>query len=142
MEKDDFRVQKTHPALAAIAANPWLFARQGAVVASQRRVGQCMYGPYYHLDFRQAGRHRSIYLGRPGPVVEQVRQALAAVQGPVRERDALGQIEREARASLRIARRGLNGALGALGLRLQGAEVRGWGTSAMRALFREARKLM
>lgn len=142
MEIHDFRAQKTHPALTAIAANPRLFARQGAVTVSHRRVGRRSYGPYYQLDFWQDRRHRSIYLGGPGPLVEQVRQALAAVQEPVREFDAFGRIQREAAASLRIARRGLNGALGSLGLRLQGAEVRGWRTSHLRALFREAKKLM
>lgn len=143
LEKHDFGLQKkTRAVLALIASEPRLFARQGAVVATHRRAGGRTYGPYYHLKYRQAGRHRSIYLGPAGLLVEQVRQALAALQEPVRQGKIADRMCREAAASFRAARRGLNGALGSLGLRLQGAEVRGWRSSPMRSLLREAKELL
>jgi hypothetical protein len=53
-----------HPALAILAARPDLFSRHGAIVATWRRRGARTYGPYYRLAYREAGRQKSIYLGR------------------------------------------------------------------------------
>jgi hypothetical protein len=65
--------QHAHPALALLAARPDLFARQGSVVASWRRRGTQTYGPYYRLIYRDERRQRSIYLGRAGGLVEEIR---------------------------------------------------------------------
>lgn len=117
--------QPPHPALALIAAQPRLFARQGVVVANWRTRRGRRVGPYYELSYREARRQRSIYLGRPGPLVDQVRQALAAVQGPWREREALRRARRSVSAALRVQKAELAARLQRIGLRLKGYEVRG-----------------
>jgi hypothetical protein len=41
--------QLAHRALRLIAAQPAMFARQGAVVAMQRHREGRLFGPYFHL---------------------------------------------------------------------------------------------
>jgi hypothetical protein len=148
-------------ALAIIAARPEVFRRQGAVVASWRRRGDKVYGPYYRLSWREDGRQRSVYLGRevelpengshpekgphPNPLpkgpkgegttVEDIRRALAGLQRPLRERRAADRLRRMVVKSLRIQKIRLNFQLRPLGLRLRGFEVRGWRTSLLRPLM-------
>ena len=136
MENRRVERQLPHPALALIEANPALFARQGAVVAGWRRRGQRRMGPYYRLRYRDGPCLRTIYLGPEGPLVERVRQALAALQAPWRRRRAYRCQRREIVASLRAHKGVLNRRLGLLGLRLQGYEVRGWRTSPVRLKVR------
>jgi hypothetical protein len=51
--------QQTHPALRLIAARPDIFSHQGHVVATYRRKADAalgsekVYGPYYHLNYRE-----------------------------------------------------------------------------------------
>ena len=129
MENQQVERQLTHPALDLIQANPAMFSRQGTVVSGWRRRGQKRMGPYYRFCYRDGPCLRSIYLGREGPLVEQVRQALAAVQGPWQRRRNYQRERREIVASLRAHKSVLNRRLRLLGLRLQGFEVRGWRTS-------------
>ncbi len=129
MEKQQVERQLTHPALALIRANPAMFSRQGTVVPGWRRRGHLRMGPYYRLCYRDGRRVRSIYLGRDGPLLEQVRQALAAVQGPWQHRRDYQRQRREIVASLRAHKSLLDRRLRLLGLHLQGYEVRGWRTS-------------
>jgi hypothetical protein len=129
--------QHPHPALALLAARPDLFARQGSVVASWRRRGTHTYGPYYRLIYREASRQRSIYLGRAGGLVEEVRGRLLALQAPLRARRASQRAGRQAAALVRASKARLNLQLRPWGLRLQGFEVRGWRTSPIWAVVRK-----
>ncbi len=118
--------QPLHPALARIAAQPQIFARQGAVVATWRAYRDRTSGPYYELSYRDGRRQMSVYLGREGPLVEQVRQMLAELQSPLRRLHAYRRTRKEVRRMLHGYKAGLNQALRALGLRMKGYEVRGW----------------
>jgi hypothetical protein len=129
--------QHVHPALALLAARPDLFARQGSVVASWRRRGTRTYGPYYRLIYREASRQRSIYLGRAGGLVEEVRGRLRALQAPLHSRRASKRAGRHAAALMRASKARLNLQLRPWGLRLQGFEVRGWRTSPIWAVVRK-----
>lgn len=132
--------QHIHPALACIADRPHLFSRQGSVAVSWRRRGARVYGPYYRLIYREESRQRSLYLGRVGALVEEVRQRLATMQAPRRARRLAEQRRRQAAAALRASKAHVNLGLRAWGLRLQGFEVRGWRKSPLRATFRAARR--
>jgi hypothetical protein len=90
------------------------------------------HGPYYCLRFRIAGRQHSIYLGRPGPLVEQVRALLLRLQTPVREDRAYQKYRQQLMTLVRSQKSVLNARLGSLGLRTKGFEIRGWRTSAPR----------
>jgi len=131
--------QQTHPALALIARRAELFARQGSIVAAWRRRGARTYGPYYRLSYREGGRQRSVYLGREGTLVAQLRQTLADLQRPWRQHRAVARLERQAKTALRAEKGRLNRHLRLLGLRLQGFEVRGWRTSPTRRWLRSLR---
>jgi len=131
--------QQTHPALALIARRPDLFARQGSVAAAWRRRGTRTFGPYYRLSYREDGRQQSVYLGREGPLVVRLRQKLADLQRPLRQRRALARLQRQVKSALRAEKGRLNGHLRLLGLRMQGFEVRGWRTTPMRRWLRSLR---
>jgi hypothetical protein len=131
--------QQTHPALALIARRAELFARQGSIVAAWRRRGSHTYGPYYRLCYREGGRQRSVYLGREGALVAQLRQTLADLQRPLRQHRAVVRLERQVKTALRADKRRLNRHLRLLGLRMQGFEVRGWRTSPTRRWLRSLR---
>jgi hypothetical protein len=124
--------QLLHPALDLIACNPKIFTRQGTVVATWRRRGDKIFGPYYRLAYRQAGRQCSIYLGRAGALVQRVRSSLAALHGRLRDCRFAQQIRLQIRGSLRAQKTRLATFLKPLGLRLQGFEVRGWRASSLR----------
>ena len=152
------RVVGQHAAIRLMAARSDLFARQGAVVATWRLVGcvkrtrsaRCVsrtllpsigegtgrYGPYYCLSYRDEGRQRSVYLGREGPLVQEVRERLADLQRPLRQRQAINRLRRQVRAALTVHKARVDAQLRPLGLRLQGFKVRGWRTSLLRGLTR------
>jgi hypothetical protein len=123
-----------HPAILLIAARPDLFARQGRVAKTWRHERGRRFGPYYRLVYREEGGRRSLYLGGDGPVVEQVRRELDCLQLPWRARRERQQLSDHAAAALRAQKTALHAALRAVGLRLQGYEVRGWRTSLMRGI--------
>jgi hypothetical protein len=126
---------ETHPALHLIAARPDIFVRQGYVAATYRRRNGKTFGPYYLLAYRDDGRQRSVYLGRAGALVERVREALAALQGPRVQCRLLTNMQRQIRAALRVEKLHLAALLRPFGLRLQGFEVRGWRISPLRPLL-------
>jgi hypothetical protein len=130
--KREIDPQRPHRALALIRAQPALFVRHGAVITDWKHRGARRLGPYYRLRYRDGRRVRSIYLGRDGPLVDQVRQALAAVQAPWQRRRAYQRWRREIVASLHGQKAALNRRLRVLGLRLQGYEVRGWRSNPVR----------
>jgi hypothetical protein len=131
--------QQTHPALALIARRRELFARQGSIAAAWRRRGSRTYGPYYRLSYREGGRQRSVYLGREGALVAQLRQTLTDLQRPLRQHRAVARLERQVKTALRADKGRLNRQLRLLGLRMQGFEVRGWRTSPTRRWLRSLR---
>lgn len=109
-----------------MAARPELFVWQGSVVASHRRRRTQSYGPYYRLAYRDGGRQCSIYLGREGPLVEQVRQALGRLQQNRLQHQTLERMRRQVQASLRVQKLRVNTLLHPLGLHMKGFETRGW----------------
>ena len=140
MENQPLADQHLHAALARIAGRPGLFARQGSVAATWRRRGARVYGPYYSLIYREEGRQRSLYLGRAGALVEEVRRQLATLQAQRRARRQAEHLRRQAATALRASKAQVNRALRSWGLRLQGYEVRGWRSSPLRPTFRKARR--
>lgn len=133
--------QLPHPALRLIAARPDLFCRQGHVAASYRCRNGKRFGPYYRLSYREEGRQRSIYLGPAGELVERVRQALTTRQRPVTQYRLFDRMAEQIRSSLRIQRLRVGALLRPFGLRLKGAEVRGWRLSRLRWLLPRRRRL-
>jgi len=125
METSQVACQIAHPALALIGSSPQTFARQGAVVASWREYRGRRLGPYFRLAWRDQGRQRSVYLGCCRALVDQVRQALAAVQAPLRRSQWLRRMKAEAKAALRASKAELDRQLRAVGLFLKGFEIRG-----------------
>ena len=127
--------QLSHPALELIASRPDLFSRQGYLRATFHRRGGKTFGPYYLLCYREEGRLRSVYLGRPGELVEQVRQMLEARHRPITQQRLFEQSD-AADSRLAADRKDTGPApLCPFGLRLKGAEVRGWRTSPLRWLL-------
>jgi hypothetical protein len=120
-----------HPALRLIAARPDIFIRQGYIAATYRRRNGKTYGPYYLLAYRDSGRQCSVYLGRAGELVERVRAALVALQGPRAELRQFTTMERQIRVALRVEKRHLASLLRPFGLRMKGFEVRGWRFSSL-----------
>ncbi len=92
-------------------------------------------GPYYRLAYREDGRQRSVYLGREGPLVDEVRRLLADLQRPLQQRRAINRLRRQVSAALTVQKRRVDALLRPLGLRLKGLEVRGWRTSLVRSLW-------
>ena len=130
--------QLPHAAIRLIRARPNLFARQGAVVPTWRRRDGKTFGPYYRLAYRQDARQCSVYLGRTGPLVAQVRQLLATLQRPLRGQRLHARLRRRIRSALRHQKRRCAALLRPFGLRLKGFEVRGWRTSPLGRLSRPA----
>ena len=118
-----------HKALRLLEAAPCRFARQGSVVATWRYYQARKLGPYYRLVYREEGRQRSVYLGRSGELVRQVRERLAQLQAYRNLRRVLRRSAEQTRASLRRVRADLDRRLRSWGLRLKGWEIRGWRNS-------------
>ena len=118
--------QPAHPAVALILAHPDLFMRQGSVRPKWLSSGKKLLGPYYCLRFRRDGRQRSLYLGREGPLVQQVRALLAQLQASARLDRQRKKSRRQLRSLLRGSNVNLSARLASLGLRIKGSEIRGW----------------
>jgi len=116
---------ETHPALQLLAARPDTFARHAHIAASWRQRNGKKFGPYYRLAYRDGDRQQSIYLGCAGELVEEVRRRLAVLKRPRTQYQAVQQLQRKIRASLRIDKRNLSSLLVSYGLRLKGFELRG-----------------
>ncbi len=80
------------------------FALQGSVVAAWRLYAGRRLGPYFRLAYRDGGRQRSIYLGRCVELARRVRELLAGLQRPRRERLLFARLKAQVRASLRSAK--------------------------------------
>ena len=132
MEKSRPADQQNHRALVLLASRPELFAAQGHVAAGYRTRNGRKLGPYYRLAYRENGRQHSIYLGRPGELVDRVRRRLGELQRQRIQFRALRSMERQVRASLRVEKRHLASLLRPYGLRMKGMEIRGWRFSPFR----------
>ena len=120
-----------HPALQLLDARPDVFRRQGYVVATYRRRNGKTFGPYYVLNYRENGRQLSVYLGRPGSLVDEVRQKLHDLQSSLAQYRQITHLQRHARVALRAEKAKLDTLLRPYGLRMKGFEVRGWRFSTL-----------
>jgi hypothetical protein len=82
-------------------------------------------GPYFRLAYREGRRQRSIYLGRCAELVRRVRELVAGLQRPRRERLLFARLKAQVRASLRQAKVELERQLAVWGIRLEGFRFRG-----------------
>lgn len=109
-----------------IASRPALFARQGVVIGTWRRVGSQRLGPYYALRYRDGGRQQSLYLGASPDLAEKVARLLEHAQQPHRQQRALERSRAAVKASLQRHKGIWRGQLARSGLTLKGFEIRGW----------------
>ena len=123
------------PALAFVRAHAMLFERHGTVVATYRKVGPRVYGPYYRLAYRVDGRQQSLYIGRDSKQADAVRTALKDLQAPRRRLREMDACEREVRRSLQLAKLQALPTLHRAGLRFHGHEIRGWRDNPMFAFL-------
>lgn len=111
--------------------NASLLSEHGTVVQSWRGPNH-QNGPYFRLDYTgDDGRRRAVYLGADCELAAQVRQRLAELQRPDKERRVLARARRVAKWELRKAMQGLEREMAALGLALHGSEIRGWQSSSV-----------
>jgi hypothetical protein len=82
-------------------------------------------GPYFRLAYRDGARQRSIYLGRCVELARRVRELLAELQRPRRQRLVFARLVAQVRASLRSAKAEFERRLAVRGIRLEGFEFRG-----------------
>jgi hypothetical protein len=100
--------------------------RQGSVVAGWRTVDGRRLGPYWSLRYREAGRQRSVYLGRSAALAAAVRRRLHKLQQPRKQSLQLARLRAAVRASFRRHLAVWKQDLEAWGLKLHGLEIRGW----------------
>lgn len=128
MENDEVVDQRRATVEAFLARHGEVLKRQGVVVATFRHRDGRRLGPYYRLVCRTEGRQISVYLGPPGPLVEDVRRRVAALQAPLVAARRRGHVRLALRRQAAVARRELDAELKPRGLYRKGNEVRGWRT--------------
>ncbi len=124
-----------HKALTLLSNHPDRFAAQGTVVETWRTCRGRRLGPYYRLAWRENRRQRSVYLGRQGALVKEVRRLLQEAQASRRirrehrRRAALfrEQVSRPIRQYIKEMFR-----LFGNGLYIKGSEIRGIRTAGPR----------
>jgi hypothetical protein len=126
LEKLESVDQKVRDAVSLIRQQADVFSHQGSVQESWRSYKGRQLGPYYRLVFRTVGQQRSIYLGSDQDGAALVRETLQLVQQKPRRQKSISQCRKAVRAELRKTRRQLQDQPAAVGLRIQGAEIRGW----------------
>ena len=117
-----------------VLARKALFAAQGSVAATWRTYRGRRLGPYFQVAWREGGRQRWLYLGTSQHLAGWVRDLLARLQRPRRDRRLSDRLQRQVRSSLRRCKAKLGQLLAAYGIQLKGFEFRG----ARRALARYA----
>jgi hypothetical protein len=126
MEKDDFVDQRRAAVRQLVAEHAALSGRQGSVQASWRwRRGKKL-GPFFRLSYRRGETQASFYLGADEALAEEVRQLLAPLQAPLRQRLERERRLAQARALLRQHKQDFRQEISHLGLTLKGSEIRGW----------------
>jgi hypothetical protein len=126
--------QKRNDLLRFVAAHGALLAVQGSVQETYRHYKGRRLGPFFRLSFRQAGKQRSLYIGRDRGLASAIEGQLQTLQAP---RSNARQLERclaECRRNLQAAKQEFRCRLEAQGLRLQGNEIRGWRTQRQLAV--------
>ncbi len=127
MEKRTFVDQRRGHVEQFIAEHRDQLARQGSLVASWRRRGQQLIGPYYKLTCRSAtGKQVAVYLGPDGALVADVRETLAQLQARTTVDRTLDTARRQMRRELETTKKALAVELAQVGLFLKGSEIRGW----------------
>lgn len=126
MEKTTSVDQKLARVERLVASRPALFVRQGAVVATWRRVGEQRLGSSYALRDREAGRQQSLYLVGSPYLAEKVRRLLSHLQRSHRQRLALQRSRAAVKASLRRHKHIWRHQRECVGLTLKGFEIREW----------------
>ena len=126
LEKLESVDQKVRDAIALIHQQADVFSRQGSVQESWRSYKGRRLGPYYRLAYRSGSKQRSIYLGSDQDGASLVRETLQLVQQEPRRQKSISECRKAVRSELRRTRRQLQDQLAAVGLRIQGAEIRGW----------------
>ena len=119
---------KQHPAIQLLSNHHERFTHQGSITATWRTYRDRQLGPYYRLVWRDDGRQRTLYLGRQGPLVDEVRRLLGIIQAPVRfQRAVRHRRARFRREVLRPLKRYLDETflIYGGGLYLKGYELRG-----------------
>jgi hypothetical protein len=102
-----------------IIAKSALFANQGSVVATWRKHGNTLLGPYFRLRYYENSLRRSIYIGRSKELALQVRRLLANLQV---HRISL-RLRMKIRKSLRVHKKQLQNDLLVHGYRIKGFEI-------------------
>ena len=133
---DQNRSAQADRLLAFVRGHAEVFARQGTLVAGWREYRGRRLGPYYRLAYREAGRQRSLYVGRSQGLIGLVRRLLERLQRPFRQSRLLGDLKVRARAALRGHKAVLRRHLAQWGIHLKGFEFRGLRRFA--ALYRAA----
>ncbi len=132
-----------HRALTLLREEPTRFADQGTVVETWRTYRGRRLGPYYRLAWRENGRQRSIYLGRQGPVVRQVRILLhqAHTQRRIRRQARLRatQFRKDVSRPIRQYIKEIFRLFGN-GLYIKGSEIRGIRTAGPRLTIADVPK--
>jgi hypothetical protein len=127
LENDVFVDQRRVAVEQFVAAHRQQLLHQGAIVPKWRQRGARKVGPYFLLVVRGAdGRQHSVYLGQPGPLVDEVRQMLADLQAPNTERRQLALVRKQLRTALKQSKQQLDRELAKAGLYRKGHEIRGW----------------
>ena len=126
LEKLESVDQKIIDAVSLIRQQADIFSHQGSVQESWRSYKGRRLGPYYRLVYRSGSKQRSIYLGSDQDGVSLVRETLQLVQQELRRQESISECRKAVRSELRKTRRQLHDQLAAVGLRIQGAEIRGW----------------
>ena len=123
MEKMDFVDQKAAVRFGRVRtlvlAERRRFAAQGSVVAGWREYGGRRLRPCFRLAYREGGRQQSIYLGRCAELARRVRELLAGLKRPRRQRRLFARLMAQVRASLRSAKVELERRLAVRGIRLE-----------------------
>jgi hypothetical protein len=118
--------QKRAEVQAFLAEHATLLSRQASVQASWRRYRGRRLGPYYRLSSREGEKQCSLYLGRCPKMAEEVREALGALQGPLRHERELNREVRQIQTAIREEKQALDRDLLPRGLYRKGNEIRGW----------------
>lgn len=118
--------QKRNDLIHFVAEHGALFAAQGSVQESYRLYQGRKLGPFFRLSFREAGKQRSLYIGRDRALAAEINGQLQKLQEPLARARQVDRWLAQCRRSLKLAKLEFRRRLQTHGLRLQGNEIRGW----------------
>jgi hypothetical protein len=111
-----------------LSAHGSLLATQGSVQGSYRRYQGRKLGPFFRLSFREAGKQRSLYIGRDQALAAEIQAHVQKLQAPRAQARQLERSLADCRRNLKLAKLEFRCRLQTQGLRLRGNEIRGWRT--------------